>query len=410
MIISNERLQHLTDSLDKTLARARSQDFSGYSKFDALNAPVLETAFGWNPVLRLLTTQVVTRMPINLRGLFGVKKSRNPKGIANFIKTLCNLYILSPQDELADEINALCAWLVEQRSDKKWDFSGICWGYNFPWQSPGFYAPRFFPNAIVTTFCSEAFLKAYQALGNRDYLEIARDSSRYLLEDLPTLEDFDQKKCLGYVTAPLSLKVININAVVGGFLAKLSLHSGHEEYLVEAKKLIAWTIGTKTEYGAWYYTHPRTVYVRDHDNYHTGGILDGIFDYMEASQDFQFLEDYLKGLKFYGEELFEPSGAAKWRNTSCYPHDVHGSAQGIISFGRAGLLNPIYYDLAIRIAEWAIIHLQNDAGGFYYQQKRLFTWKLELMRWGNSWMAWALSELLLSLAQQEREPFHDSTT
>ena len=36
---------------------------------------------------------------------------------------------------------------------------------------------------------------------------------------------------------------------------------------------------------------------------------------------------------------------------------------------------------------------KSPGGGFYYQRFPLFSWKLDLMRWNNSWMAWALSEL-----------------
>ena len=31
-------------------------------------------------------------------------------------------------------------------------FDGLCWGYPYPWQDVGFFAPRHFPNRVVTSF------------------------------------------------------------------------------------------------------------------------------------------------------------------------------------------------------------------------------------------------------------------
>ncbi len=242
----------------RVMAYASEKDYADYSKFDALNSPFLELVLGWNPLLRLIALQTVNQVPLNLRKLFGVQKSRNPKGIANFIKALCNLYTILPQAEVKKEIESLTQWLQDHRSDKNGGFKGACWGYNFAWQNPGFYAPKFFPNAIVTAFCAEAFLTAYQTLQKKEYLEIAVSASQYLLEELPVLEEDEDKKCIGYVHALLKLKVVNINAVVGGFLAKLSQVTGEKGYLKEASRLINWTVSVKTGYHAWYYTHPPT--------------------------------------------------------------------------------------------------------------------------------------------------------
>jgi len=385
----------ISGSLHQVLNFAKDKGYAGYSKFDALNSPFLEDLFGWHPLLRLIIVQAVNRIPINLRRISGVKTSRNPKGIGNFLKALSNVYEIDPDEGIKSEIEKLAAWVMENHSNKKNEFSGICWGYNFAWQSPGFYAPRYFPNAIVTVFCAEGLLRAYQVLNNRKYLEMAVNASLYLLKDLPILEEDENRKCIGYVTAPLNLKVININSVIAGFLAKLSQATGEKLYLEDSRKLLNWIIEVKTDYYAWYYTHPPTAYVRNHDNYHTGGILDGIFDYMDATGDYAYLETYMKGLKFYSEELFEHSGAPKWRNTKSLPYDIHGSAQGILSFAKAARYNPFFLDTAVKQAVWAIENLQSLEGGFYYQKHRLFTWKLDLMRWNNSWMAWALSELLL---------------
>ena len=74
------------------LNSAKRKDYSGYSKFDALNSPFLDFISFKNKWLRLIFTQIIKESPINLRPFFGVKKSRNPKGIALFARAYLLLY------------------------------------------------------------------------------------------------------------------------------------------------------------------------------------------------------------------------------------------------------------------------------------------------------------------------------
>ena len=77
-----------------------------------------------------------------------------------------------------------------------------------------------------------------------------------------------------------------------------------------------------------------------------------------------------------------------------FPHDIHGAAQGIITFSRHLDKFP---DLSIRIANWSIENMYNTDGRFYYQQNKLFKKRFTLLRWCNGWMALALSRLNLHL-------------
>jgi hypothetical protein len=80
-----------------------------------------------------------------------------------------------------------------------------------------------------------------------------------------------------------------------------------------------------------------------------------------------------------------------------YPHDIHGSAQGIITFSRAARFGNEYRALASRIAQWTVENLYDRRKGyFYYQANRLWKKKFTLMRWCNAWMVWALASLLQS--------------
>jgi len=78
------------------LRSAEERDYSGYSKFDALNSPFLNLLAFNNKWLRLIFTQIVKESPFHVRPLLGVRESRNPKGIALFARAYFFLYQQSP--------------------------------------------------------------------------------------------------------------------------------------------------------------------------------------------------------------------------------------------------------------------------------------------------------------------------
>ena len=54
-------------------------------------------------------------------------------------------------------------------------------GLPYPWQDVGFFAPRNFPNRVVTSFVGQALLDGYETLGDRRYLELAGQAGLFLL-------------------------------------------------------------------------------------------------------------------------------------------------------------------------------------------------------------------------------------
>lgn len=373
---------------------AVQNDFAGYSKHDGLNSPVLHALSCNNKWLRLIFIQAIMRFPVNLRPLFFTEKSRNPKGIALFAKGYLLLYQATKNERYKTLAEALLDWLMENHSNKDQQFSGYCWGYNFIWQSPFFYAPKYFPNLTVSVFPGEAFLLGYRLLQHEKYLAYVTGVAEYVLNDLPVLQETPTEKCLGYVSADVSEMVININAIAAAFLAKLYGVTKHGSYQKNAIKLVNFVVNNAVENNRWTYTTDiEHSYV---DNYHTGGIIDGILETMENLNDWRWQPTLLDAVQYYGQALFTKEGAPKNRDNREYPYDIHGAAQGIITFAKMSRMKPTYREFAEKIYDWTIEHLYSREGFFYYQKMRWYTKKFSLMRWCNSWMLYAMGELLLA--------------
>ena len=390
--------------LHRVLDYAEGEAYAGYNKFDALNSPVLKRLSFGSKWLRFAYTQAVMRSPLNVRPLLRVPKTGgggggggvNPKGMALFAMAHLNEFTRTGSEQARERAVFCLDWLHSRRVEC---VHGYGWGYNFDWQSTLFFAPRYSPNAIVTCLCGEAFIKAFEVLKDDKYLEIAEKASRFLRFDLPVLHESEDELCVAYVPYPVKSVVLNINASAGSQIAKTAALLADVNLLRDAKRLIAFVANRRTEYYAWYYTWPAGNSYIVHDNYHTGGIVDALRDYEVYSGDASFSDVYAEGLAYYARELFLPDGAPKFMNDAVYPFDIHGSAQGIISFAKAAHFDAKYLETADRIAAWAVGNMFDERHGFFYYQKgRHIMKRFTLMRWCNAWMAKALSDLMLAHA------------
>ena len=137
------------------------------------------------------------------------------------------------------------------------------------------------------------------------------------------------------------------------------------------------------------------MYIDYHDNFHTGGLLDNMLDYMEASGDRSFFEVYEKGLEYYKQNMFEADGAPKWTDKKQYPYDIHCCAQGILTFKKASKYQPELLDAANKLADWTMANMyRKEKRDFIYRKSQFYNWNYSLVRWCNGWMSKALSELI----------------
>lgn len=370
--------------LDKVYAWSSNRAFRGYNKHDGLNSPLLKLCCGWSKWSRIGAIQAVMRSPVNIRPLLLVPKTMNPKGIALFLLGLLDRYKKNRDSGYLKKAVDLGELLLSIRSQGKW--SGSCWGYPYPWQDLGFFSPPGTPNAVVTSFVCEALLELYRATGDAKYKGEVGGAIEFFIKDLTVLENSSDMMCLAYMPLKMSMRVMDVSILVGAVMAQYAQIANDPEKMAVARKLVNYVVDKQTDYHAWYYTDPPEDSFIHHDNYHTGFILDALWRYMEASGDWQWKGNYEQGLDFYARRLFNSQGAPNWMSDKEFPHDVHGSAQGLVTFGLAVKNNYGYPELLDRIGRWSVENLYLEEGRFMYRQNRYFTSRYTLLRWCNAWM------------------------
>lgn len=398
-------MTELDQIIESTYQWSKQQSFKGFNKHDALNSPLLNFVLGWSKWTRIIAIQGVMRFPINLRSLLLTRKTFNPKGLALFASGLVDCYKYSGDEHYLIEAERLVSLLLEIKSEGEW--SGDCWGYHYPWQDLNFFASSNLPNAIVTVFVCEAILDVYDVTKNEKYLRVVESAAAFLTKDLPPLYVSEGERCLSYIpTKKNKARVMDVSILVGALLSRYCHCAKHGKYQEIAKSLVAYVVNRQCEDGAWFYTDPPKDSPIRHDNYHTGFILDALSRYQCFANTDEYDEVYEKGLRFYRQNLFNSDGSPKWMSDQDYPHDIHGAAQGLITFSRhidedAGLLE--------KISSWTIKNLYSGKGRFYYQKHKHFTKKVTFMRWCNAWSfkAFASYRLATQRMSDEQESTHN---
>ena len=386
---------HTETVMTDTLAWSADQNWKGWNKHDGLNSPILRWLLGWGRWPRMVAIQAVMRAPINLRPILAVPKTLNPKGLALFLQAA--LLRAQAGDPAADRyVSDLLALLRSQNMGA--GYSGACWGYPYPWQDPGFYAPTATPNAVVTAFVCDALMDVYAATGDQDCLDQVRSACDFFLNDLVPLKNDGDQLCLSYMPLPMSMRVMDVSILIASVMARVSAVTNEARLSAAAYRLANYVVQQQTPEGAWYYTDPPEASRIRHDNYHTGFILDALDRYMRATGDHSWQAVHDRGLDFYAEQLFNADGAPRWMSHQDLPHDVHGAAQGILTFSRCRDRHP---ELADRIVRWSIRNLYLGKGRFAYQKRRFYTKRFTLLRWCNGWMARALANYLSTSASAE---------
>src|SRR5215472_8835610 len=378
------------DVLDRVLQVARSDRYEGYSKHDGLNSPLLARLAGGSRLRRLGAIQVVMRSPVDIRPLVGVRKARNAKGLSLLARALLARHRMTGSAGDAAEARGLLDWLIDHPAA---GFDGLCWGYPYPWQDVWFFAPRYFPNRVVTAHVGQALVDGYETLHDGRYLDAAARAVSFLLEAPKTLFEDDSRRCVSYVPdQAIDWIVMDVSALAGAMAARVGAITGDADLIREGGRLVRYVVSKQTDEGAWFYADPPSASHITHDNYHTGFILDAIQQYGLSAGNDEFEPAYRRGIDYYERRLFEPDGAARFMNDRLYPIDIHGCAQGIITFSLQQRHTGTGAATATRVLDWTLANMWDSASGwFYYQKRRGYRTRIRELRWCQGWMSRALS-------------------
>ncbi|MFC1652796.1 delta-aminolevulinic acid dehydratase [Planctomycetota bacterium] len=360
-------------------------DYAGYDPYDALNSETLKRLTRKSKWARIAITQMVRRLPINIRPVLGIRKGWNAKGVGLFLWGYAKLYTLEGKACYLDRIDYLLNLLESMLCP---GYSGNCWGYNFDWQSRTFYRPKGTPTVVNTSFVGHALLDCHKLTGKQQALDLALPIKDFLMKDLHRTV-VGHTFCFSYT--PLDTSIVhNANLLGASLLARLASYAGDSHLIDTMLGSLRYSMQYQHKNGAWFYAE--TDVQRWIDSFHTGFNLQAIRYVLQSGFAPEYAAAYERGVQYYAKTFFQKDGRPKYYNTSTYPLDIHAPAQAISFFSGEGAC---YRPLTARIVAWMINNLYSGTGYFYYRKGRFITNQIPYIRWAQAWAFHALTEYLM---------------
>ncbi|MBZ5581653.1 MAG: hypothetical protein LAQ30_05500 [Acidobacteriia bacterium] len=379
------------ESIHRLSEWLEANHYCGYDPFDGLSARLLRPFTFNSALLRTVLQQGVRRLPINVRPIVGVARSRSTKGMGFLARGFLRLYDATGDRAWQDKAACALQWLVDNRSE---GYTGASWGNHFDYQSRVSYVPKGVPSVVWTSLIGHAFLDAYDQLGAERYLRIAVDACQHIVHDLTAFPEGDSV-CIGYFPRQ-NVQVHNANVLAAGLLARTYARTRMENYRILAEKAIRYTAHHQRADCSWYYGEAANLHWVD--NFHTAYVLDSLKYYTAGAGDDQFAATLLRGYNHWKSTFFLADGTPRYYSFKTLPLDIQCSAQAIDTLVFFRDQDSEALQTALRVADWTITHMQDRTGYFYYRRySRLLINRTPTLHWGQATMLCALAGLYRAL-------------
>jgi rhamnogalacturonyl hydrolase YesR len=286
-------------------------------------------------------------------------------------------------------------WLINNKSP---GYAEFAWGNQFNYATRTGKRPRLEPIIVWSALNGQAFVDAFEILGEEKYLNAARRVCRWITH-LPR-ENTPNGLCLSYV-AYKQVSIHNSNMLGAALLARVGALDRNPEFLGLAEEAMRYSCTRIQTDGSWLYgEHPKYHWI---DNFHTGYNIDCLKQYIDTTGDTEFQGVLERGLSYFQANFFEPDGCPKYLHNAKYPVDIQSSAQAIETLVHVSDIDPNSLALACKVADWTITEMQAADGHFYYRD---IGWKkvtTPMIHWGQATMFKALVELQQALGSEDND-------
>jgi rhamnogalacturonyl hydrolase YesR len=386
--MTGESRLKISDSLRRLETWIEDHDYRGYEPFDGLSSIFRPLTFG-NLFADRLLQQLVRQSPVNLRPLLGIKPQDSTKGRGYMAWGYLAMMKSTGNPAYGEKAIRCLDWLMENKSPK---FAEYSWANHFDFASRAGRYTKHESIIVWSALIGYAFLDGYEMLADRRYLDVAESVCRWIL-DLPR-ERTESGTCISYLATGQS-SIHNANMLGAAVLARTGRLTGKAEYLDVAAEAMKYSCSRQRADGSWWYAEDSIFHWVD--NFHTGYNLDSLKCYIENTGDRSYCDGMLKGLEFYKRHFFEEDGCPRYYHNRTYPVDSQCNAQAIETLANFSSCDKDSLALAVKVALWTIVNMQDPEGYFYYRKYPLFKVKTPMLHWAQAVTYRALARLIHSL-------------
>ena len=105
-----------------------------------------------------------------------------------------------------------------------------------------------------------------------------------------------------------------------------------------------------------------------------------------------------RGLYFYLNNFIDEKRGIPFTHLNIHRHriDIHGCAEALLILNAFADYDSKIDELLPKVLIWVIKNMQDPSGYFYYEKTPIITKKIAYLRWGQAWMARALTDIIES--------------
>jgi len=323
--------------------------------------------------------------PLLLRKFFRIEKMINAKAMGLFAEAYLDLYKATQKETYLTKAKDALDWL---NTNYRKEYSGMCWGYPFDWQSKVF-IPKGTPSSVVSSTVGKAFWVFYKLAGDKKYLDVCKSICKFFVNGLNIDEiDYD-KVCFSYTPID-NFHVNNSNLSVAEFLILVGKEIDDKKFIDYGLKATNYTLNEQNEDGSicyWGKDQHKNCHI---DHYHSGFEIRSLYSIWKLTGN----EDVHKALEnyygFYLKYLFTDTKIPKMTPKSTYPINIHSCAEAILCNSLLIKDFPEGEQYLVNSLKWTIENMQTKEGWFIYMIRHIkgLKWEVKIpyIRWGQAWM------------------------
>lgn len=384
MITNTDFTVTLKKVIFKSLDYLNKCNYEGFDHFDGLSSKL--SGISGNHFYKRLFLQTLSRVPLNIRPIVGIKKHVSAKVISDLISTYVNIYDLDKK-VYHTRLRNLFKILLKLCSKK----SIYCsWGLPFDFVSRNGFMSKDTPNVITTYYAVNALLDLYEISKDENIIKKAESAALFLINEV------GYKTCatglyFGYYPGKIE-PIHNSSVLVAALLSRINLFINSNEISRLAEQAISYTCSCQNTDGSWYYGENRNL--KWIDNFHTGYVLEAIYNYQKYTGNTRFNLHVSNGLKFFLNNLIYDGFLPKYYSNRKYPIDSQTIAQTILTYyifkneidKSDEKINDLFF--------WTLNNFYSDKGYFYFRIYPLYKIKIPYLRWSTSTILVSLSKLI----------------
>lgn len=387
--------------------------WAGWDPYDLWDNAFGQWAMERRTVAQRLLGGIVSRAeelaPIAVRRAMRVRRHVNPKAIGLLAASFVRLAHLGEASAIVDEeprYVRFFRWLDEHRVPCG---EGFGWGYPFDWRTRVL-IPRGTPTVVTSAVIGDAYWQRYRLLGDVGALRSCEAVCRFVLTGLNRSSTGREGTfCFSYT--PLDhFEVHNANLLGAEFVVRVGQELDRREWVELGLAAARFSVDDRLPDGTLSYWSTRQQGAQaQQDTYHSGfeiRALDGIARATGSAEFRRAANDYFATWR---RDFFGPDGAPGFVRGRFDVVEIHSCAEALLcaaAMRESGVLTA--QELARHVSavlEATARALWREVGpgvGYFAWARRQrygfsFTTDIPMMRWGQAWMAAALTASLAAL-------------